>query len=600
MYLTPEEKAIGKENFCAAIGSRHVRRDLLLRGIKAEVASGKGLGQLYFGYGEVTEPVRVGVIGTGDEGCVLIGAMNPKFVEVRAIADIRPYSIYRAFHGEVGVEARPGLLKVFGWKSEEEARKHVKVYDHQSGGYEALIANAKQDGVEAVIIALPLHLHAVASIKAMKAGLHVLCEKLMAHNVAECKEMARVARQSWNGGKTGLYLAVGHQRHYSILYNNAVELVKLGLIGKVHYIRAQWHRGNLPGNDSWQQPMPREARPEDPQADRLLRELEQLRKSLAEIDERLKKEKDKRRIEDLSRNRQIAEQRVQQKLAQIEDKAIVDLAKQFGYQDYQLRDAAGNVYRRPAIEELIRWRLWNRTGGGLMAELGSHQLDAASIFVAAMHKDKVKKPHPIAVAAAANRPVFPLDRDIEDHVFCIFEFPGEGYDPSDPDAAKKTIGMQYSSINGSGFGGYGETVFGDKGTLVLETERDAMLFLGANTTQKVRVELSRPDAQGKRTPVLARADGGDPEAAAIGQLGLAPAKRGYTEQIEHWAWCIRNPAPENQPRCGPEVALADAVVALTTNIAARRGERIVFKDEWFDIDSDETPEGIKPDLARYD
>ena len=38
---------------------------------------------------------------------------------------------------------------------------------------------------------------------------------------------------------------------------------------------------------------------------------------------------------------------------------------------------------RPAIEELIRWRLWNRTGGGLMAELGSHQLDASSIFISA-------------------------------------------------------------------------------------------------------------------------------------------------------------------------------------------------------------------------
>ena len=37
-------------------------------------------------------------------------------------------------------------------------------------------------------------------------------------------------------------------------------------------------------------------------------------------------------------------------------------------------------YRRSPLEELIRWRLWNRTGGGLMAELGSHQLDASGIF----------------------------------------------------------------------------------------------------------------------------------------------------------------------------------------------------------------------------
>ena len=65
--------------------------------------------------------------------------------------------------------------------------------------------------------------------------------------------------------------------------------------------------------------------------------------------------------------------------------------------------------------------------------------------------------------------------------------------------------------------------------------------------------------------------------------------RGYREEMEHLAWCIRNPAPENQPRCGPTVALADAVYALTANLAMRRRERIEFKPGWFDVDSDEVP-----------
>jgi hypothetical protein len=64
--------------------------------------------------------------------------------------------------------------------------------------------------------------------------------------------------------------------------------------------------------------------------------------------------------------------------------------------------------------------------------------------------------------------------------------------------------------------------------------------------------------------------------------------------LEHWAWCIRNRAPENQPRCGPKAAMADAVIALTANMSARGGKRIEFKKEWFDIDSDQTPEGIPP------
>ena len=62
------------------------------------------------------------------------------------------------------------------------------------------------------------------------------------------------------------------------------------------------------------------------------------------------------------------------------------------------------------------------------------------------------------------------------------------------------------------------------------------------------------------------------------------------------AWCIRNPSEENQPKCKPSVAIADAVIALTTNIALRDPSkaRIEFKPEWFDINSDETPEGTKP------
>jgi hypothetical protein len=46
--------------------------------------------------------------------------------------------------------------------------------------------------------------------------------------------------------------------------------------------------------------------------------------------------------------------------------------------------------------------------------------------------------------------------------------------------------------------------------------------------------------------------------------------------------------------------MGDAVIALVANMAAREGRRIDFKEEWFDIDSDETPENVKPDLKRYE
>ena len=83
-----------------------------------------------------------------------------------------------------------------------------------------------------MVIALPLHLHAQVAIEAMLAGKDVLTEKLMGRTVAQCKEMARMAEQ------THKVLAVGHQRHYNILYDNAVDIIKRGLVGDLHYIRA--------------------------------------------------------------------------------------------------------------------------------------------------------------------------------------------------------------------------------------------------------------------------------------------------------------------------------------------------------------------------
>ena len=121
--------------------------------------------------------------------------------------------------------------------------------------------------------------------------------------------------------------------------------------------------------------------------------------------------------------------------------------------------------------------------------------------------------------AVGGRHIFPLDRDAEDHVYCMFEFPGPGYDPGvrprrllrpgdelsrskngipgyDEDPNKKIV-VTYSSINGNGFGGYGEVVMGTKGTLVLEREQEVMLYKDSDTTTTRRREgrQGRPHAR---------------------------------------------------------------------------------------------------------
>ena len=554
MNLTEQQKQIGKENFADAVAI--TRRDFLGGAVAAGLATGAGLGSIYFGYGtSVGDPLRVGVLGTGDEGSVLIGAHNPDYLNVVAIADVRPYNVFRAFHGDVSSPSantsRPGLMKKYKWSTEDAAREKVKVYQ----AYEELLADKD---VEAVIIALPLHLHAEAAIKAMRAGKHVLTEKLMGHSIHECKEMGRVARE------TGKILATGHQRHYSVLYDNAVHTIgKARLLGDLHSIRAQWHRGNLPGKDSWKPPMPED---------------ESLAKRLAGW----KKDLTTAKPGDIDKlTKQIA-----QLEAQISDRVVE--ASKYGYTPMTLADGT----TRSPMEELIRWRLWNRTGGGLMAELGSHQLDAAGIFVSAMHGEG-KKVKPLTVTAVGNRSLFPADREIDDHVYCMYEYPAPGYDE---DKNKKVV-VTYSSINGNGFGEYGEVVMGTKGTLVLEREQDVMLYKDAAKDTRVTVAKAKDGS-----PTLDTTESGGGSYAAGGKGGDAgPPSRGYTEEMEHWAWCVRNPSPENQPRCKPEVAIADAVIALVSNIALANPTtqaRIEFKPEWFDIGSDETPEGVKPDVAR--
>jgi hypothetical protein len=155
--------------------------------------------------------------------------------------------------------------------------------------------------------------------------------------------------------------------------------------------------------------------------------------------------------------------------------------------------------------------------------------------------------------------------------------------------------VTYSSISGNGFGEYGEVVMGMKGTLILEREQDVMLY-GANTATSLSVAKKKDGAA-----ELVSTDSTAGPAAAAGKAGLetGPVSRGYTEEMEHWAWCLRNPAAENRPKCHPKVAMADAIIALTTNMAIKQKTRIEFKPEWFEIDSDETPEGVKPDLSRY-
>ncbi|VTT97673.1 oxidoreductase domain protein : Probable NADH-dependent dehydrogenase OS=Planctomyces maris DSM 8797 GN=PM8797T_28399 PE=4 SV=1: GFO_IDH_MocA [Gemmataceae bacterium] len=571
--LTPEQKATGKANFeqaagdlaragkmnTMAVGGSPVdpqkpdRRDFIKVGLAAGAVVPVSAA-VYYGYQswKGNKAVRTALIGTGDEGGVLIGDHNPEFNEFVAVCDVRPSNLDRIFDGEPA-GPRKGLNKIYG----KDTAKKIERYDD----VEKLLADKSKLGLEAVVIATPLNTHDVIAKKCMDAGLHVLCEKLMARTIGKCKSMTQYAKEK------GLLLSVGHQRHYSTLYAQALEVINAGVLGDIKHIRAQWPRNNsflfsateaekakfAPGfdlpyyRDGWCKPI----------------------------------------------LKQDADALPPEKLAQL---AFGDV-NQYGFKD---------------VKELVRWRLYDKTGGGLMAELGSHQLDASSIILGHVH--------PLAVSGIGGKFFYGPgrnDRESDDGVWVTYEFPG----PKHPKAGKggtdesDIVIVTYSSFNTNSFEDYGECVMGSRGTMILSKEAEVYLYK--------EPEPGKKDSGGRDTKVTVGTGGKGPAMESTSTWGggggaaisKAPgasawdsAVRGYRTEMEHFAYCLRRWQELKQPvsyekdkdghlkhadiipRCHGEVAMADAILALTGNMAMDKKERIVFEENWFKTESPEVPE----------
>lgn len=109
------------------------------------------------------------------------------------------------------------------------AKKHSIPRIHQT--YTALLAD--QD-IDAIYNPLPNSLHAEWTIRALKAGKHVLCEKPFASNMQEAEEMAKVARE------TRLILSEAFAYRYHPLTAKVKEIIASGEIGTIQHIDAQF------------------------------------------------------------------------------------------------------------------------------------------------------------------------------------------------------------------------------------------------------------------------------------------------------------------------------------------------------------------------
>jgi predicted dehydrogenase len=155
--------------------------------------------------------IRVGIVGFGFMGRTHYRCWKAlDDVEVAAICEVNP-NITEDVQKKVGN---------IGQAEELIDLSNLDIYTD----LDKMLDNAELD---AVSITLPTYLHVDSSIKALSAGVHVLCEKPMALNVEDCRRMIEAAEQS------DRILQIGHCVRFWPEYAIARDIVESGEYGRV-------------------------------------------------------------------------------------------------------------------------------------------------------------------------------------------------------------------------------------------------------------------------------------------------------------------------------------------------------------------------------
>jgi predicted dehydrogenase len=423
MNLSPEQTANGRRNFLKTIA-----------GVPAVAA----LGAAALTKGPVKGgQVRVGFIGVGGQGRALLSRVDPNFVDVVAMTDIRPDSL----------AAADAVLKKGGRPSAKHYVEYKDMLEHED--------------IEAVITAPPLWMHADIVTACLDAGKHVLCEKMIAKTRDGYQRMIDAATRN------NKVLEIGYQRNYNPIYRSAYEgVMKTGVLGDVYHIRLAWMR-----NGNWRRNVDPPSKDYDP--------------------------------------------------------------SKWGY---------------PTWDHLNNWRLYWKYSEGLFCELGSHQVNASNWFLGCAPK---------RVQAMGGVYRFKDGREVPDHVFATFEYPGG-------------ITGTFSSIESNAFDERYEAFFGTKGTLIIRNENEALLF-DEGETRATGVEIAPKGAGAalETSETKPQQAGGNATAKAQQTAAGATTISPSTYEINGWASAIR---AGSALRCTPETASHSASWTIAANDAMRTGK----------------------------
>ena len=122
-------------------------------------------------------------------------------------------------------------------KRREIAKRYRLEHAYSYAEYERCL-----EEVDAVYIALPNTMHAEYTIRAAKAGVHVLCEKPMAVTVKECQRMIAACT------KQRVKLMIAYRLHFEEVNLKAIDFIQKGRIGEPKFFNSSFSLTVRPGN----------------------------------------------------------------------------------------------------------------------------------------------------------------------------------------------------------------------------------------------------------------------------------------------------------------------------------------------------------------
>lgn len=92
----------------------------------------------------------------------------------------------------------------------------------------------RKDGIEAVAIVTPNHMHAPVALQFLKRGIHVICDKPLTHTLAEAKKLAKAAEAS------DVIFALTHNYTGYPMIRQAKAMVEAGDLGEIRLMQVEY------------------------------------------------------------------------------------------------------------------------------------------------------------------------------------------------------------------------------------------------------------------------------------------------------------------------------------------------------------------------